>query len=622
MKQIIPADLIDQKNLEKLLALNNQTVVEIIGRYTKLCRPDKITVIDDSPNDIEYIKKRALELGEEKPLATPGHTYHFDGPADQGRDKAVTKVLVRPEIKLSKSINTGEREQCLKEIEELFDGIMAGREMIVSFFCLGPNNSHFSIPALQITDSFYVAHAENILYRPGYQELKKLGKDGHFFHFIHSAGELTTNGASKNTDKKRIYIDLEESRVFSVNTQYAGNSLGLKKLALRLAIKKSHDEGWLCEHMFIMGARPEGKNRITYFTGAFPSACGKTSTAMIPGQTIIGDDIAYLKIGPDGRAYAANVEQGIFGIIEDVNPVDDPLIYKTLTTPREIIFSNVLIKNSQPYWLGMGQELPKNGLTYFGEWQKGDLDDKGEEKLPAHKNARYTIRIKELANADQNLDNPDGMPIDGVIYGGRDYDTSPPVVESLSWPHGVFIGAILESETTATIVGKIGEKTHNPMANIDFMVVPLGIYIKNHLVFGQKLDKQPKIFATNYFLKENGKFLNKKIDKKVWLYWMEGRIHGEFKAIETPIGYMPLYQDLKKLFKKIFNQNYSRQDYEKQFALRVANLIARQERIETIYSQENDVPEEFLEHLRQQKERLKKAREHYGKNIVSPFAFI
>lgn len=621
MNNPIPSNLITKQNLDKLLVLNNQYVLDIVARYADLCQPAKITVITDSAEDLEYVRAKTREFGEEAPLITAGHTYHFDGMADQGRDKAVTRVLIPEGLPMSKAINSLDREAGLAEIEEKLAGIMAGKEMFVCFFSLGPSASRFSIAALQLTDSAYVVHAESILYRPGYGDFKRLEGFNNFFHFVHSAGELADNHTSKNVEQKHIYIDLEASRVFSINTQYAGNSLGLKKLALRLAIKKSHDEDWLCEHMFIMGARPEGKNRVTYFTGAFPSACGKTSTAMIPGQSIIGDDIAYLKIGADGRAYAANVEQGIFGIIEDVNPVDDPLIYKALTTPREIIFSNVLIRDGKPYWLGMGKDLPKDGLNFSGEWQEGKLDQEGKPVSPAHKNARYTIKIEELDNADPNRDNPEGVPVSGIIYGGRDYDVSPPVVESLSWSHGVFAGAILESETTATIVGRV-EKIHNPMANIDFMVVPLGVYLSNHLKFGERLDQQPKIFSTNYFLKgEDGKFLNQKVDKKVWLYWMEGRIHGEYEAMLTPIGYLPKYHDLKALFKKIFDRDYSREDYQEQFSIRSSALLERLARIEQIYREEEDVPEEFFEHLSQQKQRLLDTQQEKAKDIISPFDF-
>ncbi|GAG20962.1 unnamed protein product, partial [marine sediment metagenome] len=250
-----------------------------------------------------------------------------------------------------------------------------------------------------------------------------------------------------NVHGRRIYVDVLDGKVYSVNNQYAGNSLGLKKLALRLAIYKANHQDWLVEHMLIMGVHPPGKDRITYFTGAYPSACGKTSTAMIPGQTIVGDDISYLKMDEEGRCRAVNIESGVFGIIRDVNPVDDPVIYEVLTTPREMIFSNILITEGKPYWLGMGldgDEYPTEGSNHSGDWWKGKTDDSGSEIPLAHPNARYTISLSELENADPNIDNPDGVVVQGVFYGGRDSDTNVPVAESLSWEHGVYMGATIE----------------------------------------------------------------------------------------------------------------------------------------------------------------------------------
>jgi phosphoenolpyruvate carboxykinase (GTP) len=614
--------ILDKANLKKLKELNNPKVMQIVEKYIKLCKPKKVAVLTDSKEDINYVRNLALDKGEEKKLAMEGHTVHFDGYYDQGRDKEVTKVLISGSVCLSKAVNCGERESCLKEIFELLDGIMQGKEMLVRFYCLGPTNSEFSIPALQITDSSYVAHSEDLLYRPGYEEFKRLKGSDKFFHFVHSAGRLDKNGSSADVEKKRIYIDLEGERVLSVNNQYAGNSIGLKKLALRLAIKKAHQEDWLCEHMFIMGVRPEGKDRATYFTGAFPSACGKTATAMIPGQTIIGDDIAYLIADKDGRVRAANVEKGIFGIIQDVNPVDDPIIYKILIIPRELIFSNILVKDRKPYWLGMGQDLPKQGFNFSGDWKQGNKDKDGNEISPAHKNARYTIKINDLDNADPEADNPKGVPVGGIIYGGRDSDTNVPVYQSFSWHHGVFLGACIESETTAATLGKEGVRVHNPMANIDFLVIPLGIYIKNHIKFGEKVDMPPLIFSTNYFLKgKNGKFLNEKVDKKVWLMWMEGRVHEEFHAIETPIGFLPKYEDLKKLFKQIFKKDYTKEEYEQQFSIRITKLLERFDRIKEIYSKEPGIPEIFVDHMNQQVKRLKEAKEKFGKEEISPFEF-
>lgn len=617
----ISKDVLDEKNIDKLKKLNNEYVMRIVEKYVNLCRPSKVTVITDSEDDIDYVRKLAVKNGEEVSLATEGHTVHFDGYYDQGRDPANTRILLPKEKKISRYINTIDRERGLEEILALLDGAMKGKELLVCFFCLGPNNSRFSIPALQLTDSAYVAHSEMLLYRQGFEEFKKLNGSDKFFYFVHSAGELDEKNNSKNIDERRIYIDLERERVLTVNNQYGGNSIGLKKLALRLAINKANNEDWLCEHMFIMGARPEGKHRVTYFTGAFPSACGKTSTAMVPGQSIIGDDIAYLRVGEDGMAYAANVEKGIFGIIHEVNADDDPLIYMALTTPGEAIISNVLVADGMPYWSEMGKEIPASGTNYSGEWNPGKKGPDGKEIAPAHKNARYTIGIRELDNADPKLDDPEGVPVSGMIYGGRDSDTSPPVLESLSWPHGVFIGAALESETTTATIGAEGVRKHDPMANLDFLVIPLGTYIRNHLKFGDTLDKTPNIFATNYFLKENGKFLTDKLDKKVWLMWMEGRVHNEYGAIETPIGFIPMYEDLKKLFKEIFNKEYEKDDYEKHFSIRISKLLERLDRIEKIYNEETDVPEIFHEHLEQQRKRLLEAKEEHKKDVISPFDF-
>ncbi|MBD3202875.1 phosphoenolpyruvate carboxykinase (GTP) [Candidatus Woesearchaeota archaeon] len=613
-------ELIDRENYEKLKSLDNEKIIEKVKKYAEICKPAKITVVSDSPFDINYIRNLSLECGEEKKLKTKGHTYHFDGYYDQARDKQNTKVLVEKGRKLSRVINTIEREKGLKEVHQYLEEAMKGKEMLVRFFCLGPKNSDFSILALQITDSAYVAHSEDILYRQGYEEFKK-NPDKDFFFLVHSAGKLDERKNSAEIDKRRIYIDVLKNRVFTVNNQYAGNSLGLKKLALRLAINKAHKEDWLCEHMFIMGVKPEDKNRTTYFTGAYPSACGKTSTAMIPGQSIIGDDIAYIRPGEDGIAYAANIEQGIFGIIRDVNPDDDPIIYNALNKPGEIIFSNILVKDKKPYWLGMGRKLPGKGENFSGEWHKGKKGPHGKEVPPAHKNARYTLRIKELENADFRLDDPKGVPVQGIIYGGRDSDTSVPVYESLSWSHGVFIGACLESETTAATLGKAGLRKLSPMANMDFIVVPLGTYIENHLKFGENLDFCPKIFSTNYFLKEKGEFLNAKTDKKAWIMWMEGRIHEEYDAVETPIGKIPKYEDIKDLFMKLFGKDFSKNDYEKQFSIRLKKFLEKLERVEEIYSQEEEIPKFFYKHLEQERERIKTAIQKFGKDVVSPFEF-
>jgi phosphoenolpyruvate carboxykinase (GTP) len=600
----------DQKKLEEL---DNGHMTAILEKYVNLLKPSKVTVITDGQDDIDYARQTALSKKEERKLAMEGHTVHYDGYYDQARDKANTRVLVTPGMKMSSIINTIDRDQGLEEVHGIMEGLMAGKEAFVRLFCLGPLDSRFSISALQLTDSGYVAHSEDILYRSGYQQFKKLGGSPNFFTFIHSAGELDGRGNSSDIKNRRIYVDLMENRVLTVNNQYAGNSLGLKKLALRLAIYRANQEDWLTEHMFVMGAKPPGKDRTTYFSGAFPSACGKTSTAMIPGQSIVGDDIAYLRRGGDGRAYAVNIEQGIFGIIMDVNPTDDPVIYNTLTTSRELIFSNILVNSGRSYWLGMGKDLPEEGINHFGDWRAGNKDAEGKPIGPCHKNARYTVRIEDLENADPRMNDPDGVAVQGVIYGGRDSDTSVPVYQSLNWVHGVALGATLESETTSATLGAEGVRKFNPMANLDFLVVPLGRYIRNHIRFGESLSSVPLVFSTNYFLKEEGRYLNEKVDKKIWLLWMEGRIHNEYDALETPI--------VKDLFQRIFDRNYTREEYDLQFAIRIDRFIEKLDRMDSIYADEDELPEAFTQCLADLRTKLEEVKKKSDKEILTPAFF-
>jgi len=605
------------ESFNRLMAIPNADLHAFVADAIDLANPKSVFVCTDSLDDRNRIRQMTVNGNGERPLATPGHTYHFDGINDQGRDKEVTKYLVPKEDSLSKNLNQTEREEGLAEVRGLLKGSMKGRTMLVRFFCLGPTSSPFSIPCVQITDSFYVVHSEDLLYRPGCEQFRKV-EGGQFFRFLHSAGRLTPEKTSAEPDKKRIYIDYTRETIYSVNTQYAGNTVGLKKLALRLAIRKADREGWLAEHMFLVGVHgPRG--RVTYFAGAFPSACGKTSTAMIPGETIIGDDIAYFR-AIDGAARGVNVEVGIFGIIQDVKAVNDPAIHEVLTRPGEVIFSNVLVKDGRPYWLGMGQDLPHDGVNFSGPWHIGKIDAGGTEIPPAHKNARYTVSLRALANLDPQLDNPQGVPVGGIIYGGRDSDTSVPVQESFDWAHGIVAyGASLESETTAATIGQEGVRTFNLMSNLDFLAIPLGKYILNNLHFARGLRQAPRVFAVNYFQRgEGGKFLTGMRDKAVWLKWMELRVHGEAKAILAPTGWVPLYEDLERLFRAVLKKDYSREDYVRQFTLRVPENLAKLERIETIYRNDvSDTPQIVLDVLAAQRQRLLDLQKAKG-DYVSP----
>jgi phosphoenolpyruvate carboxykinase (GTP) len=614
-----------ERDYQKLVAIDNPKLHQFVAKYVELCNPDKVFVSTDSPEDIQYIREVAIRNGEEKKLTIKGHTIHFDGYYDQARDKKQTKFLVPKGVDLGPELNAMDRDEGLQEIHNIMKNIMKGHELYVRFFCLGPTNSDFTIPCVQLTDSAYVAHSEDLLYRQGYEEFKRLGESARFFKFVHSAGELEPAGLglgiSKNIDKRRIYIDLEDNVIYSVNTQYGGNTIGLKKPAMRLAINRASKEGWLTEHMLVMGVH--GPNRVSYFTGAFPSMCGKTSTAMVEGETIVGDDIAYLR-KKNGEVRAVNVERGIFGIIEGINSRDDPIQWKTLQKPVEIIFTNQLVtKDGDIYWNGKDEKCPKKGVNHSGDWFLGKKDAKGNEITPSHKNARFTFDMKNLNNADPKLHDPNGVPLSGIIYGGRDSDTWVPVQQSFNWIHGIIAkGASLESETTAATLGKEGVRVYNPMSNLDFLSIPIGKYIENNLNFGTDLDNPPLIFSVNYFLKNSrGKYLNDKNDKRVWLKWMELRAHKNLDAIKTPTGFIPKYQDLKRLFKEILNKEYPKEDYIKQFTLRIPENLAKIDRLMEIYEKRVlDTPSIVFKILEEERERLIKAREKYGE-YVSPFQF-
>ena len=613
---------LSEEDYQKLIEIRNSKLHQFVAEYIELCNPDEVFVGTDSKEDIRYIREDAIRSGEEKELTIDGHSIHFDGYHDQARDKKYTRLMVPKGVDLGSTINTIDKEEGIGEIRGILKDIMKGHKLYVRFFCLGPINSEFSIPAVQLTDSSYVAHSEDLLYRQGYDEFKRLGESAHFFKFVHSEGELDERLASKNVDTRRIYIDTEDEIVYSTNTQYGGNTIGLKKLAMRLGISRASKEGWLTEHMLVLGVH--GPNdRVTYFTGAFPSLCGKTSTAMMEGETIVGDDISYLK-EIDDEIRAVNVEKGVFGIIEGINPRDDPIVCKALQNPGEIIFSNVLVTDEKDiYWVDKDGEVPNKGINHSGEWFLGKKDDQGNEIPPSHKNARFTFDLKLLENTDQRINDPRGVLVSGIVYGGRDSDTCMPVRESFDWAHGAITkGLSLDSETTAATLGKEGVRKLNPMSNLDFLSIPLNKYIENYLDFGNNLENPPIIFSVNYFLKDSeGNFMNDKNDKRVWFKWMELRVHKEVGAIKMPIGLIPKYQDLKRLFKEVLDKEYSEEDYIEQFKIRVPEKLDKIDRvIDTFETQFPNMPKIVFDVIEEQRQRLEEAREKYG-DYISPYKF-
>lgn len=613
---------LDTEHYEKLAALNNENVNKFVAEAIKLCEPESVWVGDDSDKDADYCRQLAKNNKEELPLAINGHTVHYDGYYDQARKKEVTKYLVPKETTLDPKLNQTDREEGMKEINDLQKGAYKGRTMLVRFFCLGPTNSVFAIPCLQITDSAYVVHSEDMLYRRGYEEFKhqSSSSDFEFFKYRHSTGEIDERKTSSNYEKNRVYMDYTQNTVYSMNTQYAGNTVGLKKLSLRLAIRKADREGWLAEHMFIM--RVNGPNdRKTYLCGAYPSACGKTSTAMIPGENIVGDDLAYFKV-IDGEFKAVNVESGLFGIIQDVQKDSDPVIWKILHSEGEVIFGNVLVKDGKPYWLGMGQDIPSEGMNHVSlQWKEGMSGPDGKPTTAAHKNARYTVRINDLQNKDSDWDNSKGLPVGGLIYGGRDSDTNVPVREAFSWEHGICtIGAMLESETTSATIGAEGVRKWNVMSNMDFLSMSVGKYLQNNLSFADGIRK-PKIFGTNYFLKKAGQYLNGMLDKSIWIKWMELRVHDDVQGLITPVGIIPKYEDLKELFYRVLGLEYTEDSYVEQFTIRVPENLAKLGRMKEIFETKvPDTPKVLFSLLEKQREELEAAAEKFS-DYISPVNF-
>lgn len=608
---------LNEPNSQKLNRIKNPKLLEFISNYIELCNPEKIFICTDDDSDVNYIKQKALELGEVQKLPIKGHLIHFDGIEDQARDRKNTKILTTSEMNIDPKIATLERETGINELKELMKDSMNGREMIICFFTLGPKNSDFTIPCVQITDSYYVAQSEFLLYRKGYGEFVKNGEEKDFFKFVHAQGELDERNNSKNIDKRRVYIDLKDETVFSVNTQYAGNTVGLKKLAMRIAIYKGSKEGWLTEHMFIMGIHGP-KKRVTYITGAFPSMCGKTATTMMPGESVIGDDIAYLR-KVSGEIRAVNVEKGSFGVIGGTNQKEDPVLWKAFHNPGEIIFSNALIKDDgNIYWKGKDPEVPKHGKNFSGEWWPGKKDKNGKEIPAVHPNARFTMELEILDNFDSKMDDPKGVKIQAIVYGGREYNTSVPVAETLDWMNGIVTkGASLESETTAATLGAQNIE-FNPMANGDFLTIPISQYIQNNLDFATGLTKPPPIFGVNYYLKgEDGNFLNDIVDKRVWYKWIDLRVHREVDAIETPTGKIPKYKDLHKLFREFLNKEYTKEDYEKQFTIRVPENLKKIERITNIYKNISNTPIILFKILEEQKNKLLEIQSKFG-DYVTP----
>jgi phosphoenolpyruvate carboxykinase (GTP) len=615
----------DTEQQERIFKVKHPEVLKRIANAVVICNPAHIFINTGASRDQEFIRNLAIETGEERPLALENHTIHFDLPGEQGRIVDRTFYIANPEDHISSLANRMNRENALEDIRSNMTGIMAGKTMMVGFYMRGPVGSPVSNPALEITSSAYVSHSAELLYRNAYADFdKEVAARGHFFTNVHSQGL----NRPEDLPNARVFMDRQYQTTYSFNCTYAGNTLLLKKgnhrFAVDKAVYKNRGEQ-LSEHMFITGIQgPAG--RVTWFAGAAPSGCGKTTTAMA-GNLFVGDDLAQMWIADDGSIRSVNPEAGIFGIVEDVNQEGDPLLMKVLRQPGyEVIWSNVLIdENNIPHWVGNNESPPEKGINFQGAWYPGKNDEKGKPVPMSHPNSRCTLRSTCLDNYSPEAENPGGVLTRVFTYSGRDADTMPPVWAAQDSDRGVVIGACIVSAATATEVGATGVK-RAPWANAPFIPGALGDYMDAQFRFfgSTKIQDmhQPVMAGLNYFLTDkargggSNKLLGEKKDVKVWLAWLERYAHHEVGYIETPIGNLPLYQDLKALFEEIIDKPYEKDLYDRQFSLYVDHIVARIELQETAYAREQGIPARLFKILAAQKKQLQSWKKTRGAVIL------
>jgi len=618
---------VEAAQLTRLNKIKNKAVRLKIANAIVLCDPDKVFVNTASDEDRQFIKDLSLEKGEEKALPMENHTIHYDLKQEQGRIIDRTFYISNEGEEVNSLANKMDRGQAFEDIKDKMTGIMKGKLMMIGFYLRGPVGAPASNPAVEITSSTYVMHSADILYRNVYtafdQEAEKLG---HFFTNIHSEGL----NRAEDLPNARVFMDRSHLTTYSFNCTYAGNTLLMKKGNHRFAVDRAVYEKraeQLAEHMFITGIEGPG-GRVTWMIGAAPSGCGKTTSAMA-GDQFVGDDLAQCWIGLDGSIRSINPEKGIFGIVEDVNWEGDPLLMKCLREPgTEVIWSNVLIdENGMPQWVGNNEDPPpQKGVNFQGPWERGMVDANGKEIPMSHPNSRCTLTNSALGNYSPENENGAGVETRIVTYSGRDSDTMPPVWVAKTSDDGVVIGACIVSAATATEVGATGVR-RQPWANAPFIPGSLGEYMAAQFEFfgsdNIASDKQPILAGLNYFLThearggDSKKLLGEKKDVKVWMAWLERRAHQEVDAIDTPIGYLPKYADLKALFKSKIDKAYPEGLYEKQFSLYIDNIIGRIDLQVEAYGKEAKIPPRLFDILKKQRQELEALKDKYGP-IVSP----
>ena len=525
--------------------LKNQKLNRFIRRAEKLCKPEKVVLIDGSKELYDSLLKQAVSTGEMIPLneqKLPNCFLHRSAVNDVARVEGRTFICCDKREDAGPTNNWMAPDKAYSLLEGIFDGCMKGRTMYVIPYSMGKVGSPFAKTGIEITDSLYVVFSMNIMTRVGSEVLDALGENGDFVEGLHSTAQL-------DEEKRYICHFPQDNAIWSVNSGYGGNVLlGKKCFALRIASCQARDEGWMAEHMLILGlTKPDGKTR--YICAAFPSACGKTNLAMlIPPEgymrkgykiTTVGDDIAWLRPGKNGGLYAVNPENGFFGVAPGTSMKSNP--NALISTHKDTIFTNVALdlSDNTVWWEGLG-EAPKNALDWKGQpWNK-DSGVKG-----AHPNSRFTAPAKNCPCLSDKFEEPEGVKISAIVFGGRRAKTVPLVYQSKSWEHGVFMGSVMASETTAAATGAVGVLRRDPMAMLPFCGYNMGDYFAHWLEMG-KIKDAPKIFNVNWFrTDEDGKFLWPGFgDNLRVLDWIIDRCEDNAPADDTPIGYVPRPQDI------------------------------------------------------------------------------